>query len=371
MEPTQLLQKLVSIKSVFPEEKNLADFIYDYLRSLNFQIEKVYTASDRYNLVATYGKAKTYLGCYGHMDTVPSDPTYTRDPYSMWIEDNHIARGLGVCDMKSGLTTLLKLAEYASEKKLPLKLVFGVDEEDISQGAHDLCNSGLLKNIDFMIVAESGQLKNRNQDFTVCLGRKGRLVYEIVVTGKSVHAAESEKGINAIEKAAEFVVALKNLEFEQHPNLGFTNLVVQQISAKTDAFSVPDSCKIQLSLLTTPNDKGSDFIDRVQKLAKKLNIGITISAPERKTPYGESYEIDVQHPFFKTIKSRIFSKYTVEPIYTPSVADENVFANRLGIPVLSVGVLGGEDHTSQEWADLRSLQTLVGVYREMLEAYHV
>jgi succinyl-diaminopimelate desuccinylase len=365
--PNQLLEKLVSINSVYPHENKLSLYLEKYLIQMGFKVKKVKTNTNRYNLVATYGKAPSYLGFYGHMDTVPPHADYKRNPFAMWTEDNEtIGRGLGVCDMKGGITAILHAGKYAVEKKIPLKIIFGVDEEDISQGAHDLVDSKLLNNISFLIVAETGQVKDITQDVSVCLGRKGRIVYEIEVKGKKAHAAESEKGINAITAASHLITALNTVAFKKHPMLGKTQLIVQKISASSDSFSIPDSCLLSVSALTSPFDSHNSLVAIIKKVSNKLNITISISQSKRKTPYGDSYEIDLKNPFYKTIKSKIFPNYKTTPIYTPSVADENVFANRLKIPVLTIGAIGGGDHTASEWVNLQSLEKVKKMYEQIV-----
>jgi succinyl-diaminopimelate desuccinylase len=295
------------------------------------------------------------------MDTVPPAGDYTRDPFSV-VCDGDIVRGLGVCDMKGGLTCILQAAKWASDNNLPLKVIFGVDEEDISRGAHDLVQSGLLSDVGFMIVAESGQIQDYNQPISVCLGRKGRLVFELEVFGKAAHAAESSKGVNAIEQACRLIQSLATLSFPVHSSLGTTSLVVQGISAQSDSFSVPDRCVFTASLLTAPGMLGSDFMASVLERARSLGIEMKIRIKQRETPYGDAYELDTSNPFYRRVYDTVLRPLGVKPMYTPSVADENVFANRLKIPVLTIGVIGGGDHTGEEWARLSSFETVVTCY---------
>lgn len=368
MNALALLKQLVSISSVYPNEKEFADFLSHYLQNLGFKISKVRTNSTRYSIVATYGKSTKYLAFYGHLDTVPPD-NYTRDPYKVILKDGK-AMGLGCEDMKGGITAILQAGEYAVKENLPVKLIFGVDEENISQGAHDLVDSGLLKDIGFLIAGESGQVNDYTQSFSTVFGRKGRILYKAIITGKKTHAAESYKGINAIEKASEFVKILHAIKFATHTRLGKTSAVAHSIKSETDSFSIPDTCTILFSLLTTPNVKSDDFVKKIKSEAKRKKIEVSIEKVERATPYGESYEIDLKNPFFKKIKKKIFSHYKVDPIYTPSVADENIFANRLRIPVISLGPIGGGGHTKDEWVSLGSLQIVEEVYKRLILAYH-
>jgi acetylornithine deacetylase/succinyl-diaminopimelate desuccinylase-like protein len=368
MELIKLLKELVAIPSVFPNEQKISNFLAKYLEEIGFTVEKVPTQKTRNNIIATYGKAKKYLAFFGHMDTVPPEKEI-KNPYKAVIEGNRAA-GLGTEDMKGGIAAILKTGEYAVEKKLPLKIVFSVDEEDISRGANDLCTSGLLKNIDFLIAAESGQIQNIHQPYNVCYGRKGRILFELEVIGKKAHAAESKKGKNAIDAAVHLLSEIKNMELPLHRLLGVSEIIIQSIQSESDSFVIPDKCMIKLSLLTTPQIKSSEVAEKIKNLAKKLNIKIDIRLAKRETPFCESFEVDTKNKFLKLLEKKIFIPDKVEPIYTPSVADENIFANRLKIPVISLGPIGGGGHSRDEWLDIKSLRIVEARYKEIVKLYH-
>ena len=368
MEMINLLSQLVRINSVYPNEKAIGFFLASYLKKSGFLIQKITTSNGRQNIVATYGKSHTYLGFYGHMDTVCPDKYYKQDPFNVKVRGNK-ATGLGVVDMKGGITAILFLARFAVKNKMPVKIILGVDEENISQGAHDLVDSPLLRDISFLIVAESGQVKDRKQKYSVCYGRRGRVAIQVVVTGKTAHAAENEKGMNAIEKASILISHLHEISFESNDRFGKTLLVPQYIHANAGSFSVPDSCEFQLSAMTTPPVKSRDVINHIHALAQKLDITCLASQVIRKTPYAESYEVDLLNTFLRQVQKNIFKPSGIIPIYTTSVADENVFANRLHIPVITVGPIGGGDHTANEWVDLNSIKSVVTCYQEILKLF--
>lgn len=368
MEILHLLQKLVNINSVFPDEERIGRFIIGYLSKLGFRVKTIPTDARRNNIVATYGKSKKYLGFYGHLDTVPPDKNYKRNPFDTFQKGDRIY-GLGAADMKGGITSILKLAEFAAKNSLPVKIVFGVDEENISQGAHDLIDSSHLNDVDFLIAAESGQIKNSEQRYSVCYGRRGRIGIRINVYGKTAHAAESNNGVNAIENAALLLTNLTKITFPNNQKLGSTTLVVHTISASSDSFSIPDYCECLISALTTPPIKGESVLRSLRNLANKLHISASVEQIERVTPYAESYEVDLRNSFLKKIEDSIFRPAGVKPIYAESVADENVFANRLNISAITVGPIGGGDHTLNEWVSLNSINNVIDCYQQVLSLY--
>ncbi len=76
-------------------------------------------------------------------------------------------------------------------------------------------------------------------------------------------------------------------------------------------------------------------------MADRLSIKVKISVHPRQTPYGESYKVDTNNSFLQRIEKNILAPNRIKPIYTSSVADENIFANKLNVQVLTVGPIGG------------------------------
>lgn len=362
----ELTKRLVAINSVFPHEQAITDFIESFLLQLGYEVQRVPVTTDRDNLVAVFGQAEQYLCLYGHMDTVEPDPLSRHDLFQVRTDDKN-AYGLGVVDMKGGLAVILKAAVFAVEHQIPLKLAFGVDEENISQGSYVLSQQPFFQDVDCMIVAESGQVFNEDQDFALNYGRKGRIVIEALVKGQTAHAARSDEAINAITEAGRLLMHLTTLQFPAHKHLGKVEIVPFYMSARTSAFSIPDQAILHLNILTVPDVTSLSIISKFESLAKRLKISATFKLAPRETPYMEAYEVDRSQKVVKNLE-KIFAHYHVQPGYTISVADENRFAHQLQIPVISLGPIGSGDHTHKEWVSLRSLAKTLEVYEEVIRS---
>ncbi len=369
MNNLELLQKLVEIDSVFPNEQKISLYLQEYLEKIGFEVETVTTDKNRNNLIATYGKSKKYLGFYAHMDTVPRDEEGAHDPHKLVVQGDK-AFGLGAEDMKGAIVNILHTAEFAVKHKLPMKIIFAVDEEAISKGAHDLVNSKKLNNISFLVSGESGQIKDFEQPFSVVYGRKGRLLFELEVSGKKSHAADSTHGKNAIVDASRLVNLFTKIHLKKNKYLGETEFIVQSIHSDTTSFSIPDKCVVRCSVLTVPGVNSELVIKKIKSVADLHKIAVKVKLVERETPYGDAYEIDRKNIFLKRLEKEIFTPNKVTPIYTGSVADENIFANKLSIPVISVGPIGGGGHTKDEWLSLKSFHKMENVYKSILELYN-
>lgn len=364
----ELFENLISIKSVFPEEKEVCEYVERYLLEIGLHVERVYSAQERFNLVAWNGEHPRYLGFYGHLDTVPPALDYERDPYSIrW--DGSIAKGLGTSDMKGGVTCILRAAEIVAQENLPVKVILGVDEENISVGANDLAKSEYLRDVAFLISAEGARLIDEEQVITSVFGRKGRIVLDVLVQGQAAHAADADQGVNAITQAARLMLALDELTFPIHGRMGSTQLLVEAINSEASAYSLPEQCMIRVSALTSPGTSSEDCIHAITECAQTLSINAQVHLHPRPTPYSESYEIDLNDAFLQKIQEEILNPLQITAQYSGSVADENVFARELAIPVLCLGARGAGIHQAHEWVDFDSMLKLIEVYQTCMRSF--
>ncbi len=362
----KLLAELVGINSVFPNEGEISRLIQSKLSTLGFQISTVNTAPNRPNVVATFGKADRYLAFYSHIDTVPPAADYKHDPFILRVDGN-FARGLGASDTKGGTVCLIAAAEYAAKKGIPVKIVLGVDEENISQGAHDLVDSGQLSEVAFLISEEGGKYCDQ-QPFALVYGYRGRFQAVVEVYGIATHLSDQGKGRNAILAAYPLIDSISKLTFPAHPRMGQTSVTVDSIDARPAGLSIPDRCQFTVSFLTTPGVSQADCLRSIEACAEQLDVQADIRPVSRKTPFADPYEIDSSNSVLQNIEKTTLAKYDVTPAYCPSVADENIFANRLNIPVLCIGPTGGGAHSADEWVELTSMGRVVEVYCSILDS---
>ena len=93
METKEILKKLVSYNTINDKQnKEIMDFIEDYLKTYNFTIERV----DK--CLIAYNDKYPNIGFIGHTDTVDY-LEYDSNPFELQEIDNKLI-GLGACDMK-------------------------------------------------------------------------------------------------------------------------------------------------------------------------------------------------------------------------------------------------------------------------------
>ncbi len=123
---TAHLAALVGFDTTNPPRRIDTDGIFGYLRQAlgsGFACDTVDLGDGCVYLLATRG-APTRLYNF-HVDTVPADPGWNRDPFSLAIEDG-CAIGLGAADIKGAAAAMLTALETS---QAPVALLFSSDEE--------------------------------------------------------------------------------------------------------------------------------------------------------------------------------------------------------------------------------------------------
>ncbi|MCL5746734.1 MAG: M20/M25/M40 family metallo-hydrolase, partial [Patescibacteria group bacterium] len=333
-----ILKNLVAIQSVFPDEKNVALWTENFLKKNGFEIQKHKIANGRWNILAERGKGKSSLLFYGHMDTVPVYGNWDTNALELVAKGDKLY-GVGACDMKGGLAAILNaVASVKTDKKI--KILLGVDEENISEGAWKavLEKKAWFKDVAAILVAEPGASATQTGGINVVtLGRRGRIVFSVEVFGKSAHGAHPKKGINAINEAARLTLALEKIKLQKNPLLGEGTLFVRKFDSQSTSLSIPDYAYLEIDrhivLPETINSAKSQLEKLIQKLYKTNKLSknsdgkIIISVKKRKTPYIEPYITKNDNPFVKNILGLIKNNFARDLIinYGKSVADDNIF----------------------------------------------
>lgn len=390
MEAFELLKELVSINSVFPNERKAAEFVEMLLIENGFRVGRVGIAEGRFNVIAERGTRGNPILFYGHLDTVPPYGNWNGNPFELRAEDSADGynpdrfHGLGTVDMKAGVAAIIKATETESDRKI--KVVFGVDEENISEGAHAVAKSRFLNGVEFGVVTETATSGKNLGPQELVLGRRGRCVIELEVPGRSAHGAEiiasgsGGAGISAISEASRLVVELEKLNgtLGVHELLPPPTQFIRKIYGESTSLSIPDSTIIELDRHMVTPETLESVLDSTRQFVNSLYASgtfkevdgkrISVRLRERKTPYLAPYIVPKENPYVQKI-SAIIKEKLGEPVYSygTSVADENIFAG-LGIPMLSVGPLGGGEHTSNEWVSKSSYFQLIDLLKTFIRS---
>jgi len=373
-----LLESLIRIPSIFPDESALAEWMYIYLRETGWNVRKQPVGDNRFNILAEKGDAPHALMLYGHLDTVPLYGEWDTPPFELTARGDKLF-GLGATDMKGGIFIILEAVKSLPDRlNKTIKLAFCVDEENDSLGAYALSRDQFLHNVALVLVPEIGDARPQKAGaISVSLGRRGRVGISIAVPGISAHGANPELGVNAIHEAYKVIAALDAMPLISHEKLGQSTQFVQEIRAKSGSLSIPDLCEVYLSRLLVLPETPEDALRDVQQYLERLyEQGVltpqrgkraVAKLAERATPYYQPYLTDECLPLIQRLLHRIQAFGEVCLGCGLSVADENIFGGINQIPTVTLGPQGGNEHTANEWVSKHSLAERIAIYRDLIE----
>lgn len=376
MTVTEILKQLVSIDTTNPpgNEAELAAWIAEYLETYGFSVEQPECGKNRKSILAklSFGEGPK-LVFNGHLDVVPAGDGWETQPFLPVIRGTRMY-GRGTADMKGGVAAMIAAAtgiacnhpEICGE----LCLNFVADEEIINLGTHS-CKYG-WQDADYVVIGEPTEMQ-------IAIAHKGTARFKIIVYGKSCHSGMPWDGINAIEKAAKVILAMRkfddSLKEIQHPFLSRPSISLTMIMGGEKDNIIPGLCEICVDYRMIPGDTG-DSVE--QKLCRYLK---EIEAEDSEFQYKilryinlEPGEISSEHKLVKTAQA-VFENTMHKPT---SVRDfpatcEQVLFTKEGIPTIIIGPGSiRQAHVSNEFIEIEELEAAAKYYealaREILGA---
>jgi len=347
MELKEIVAKLISIDSVSGKEKQACIWASNFLSDNGFSVELQEVGKDRWNVFAKKGSPKAIF--FGHLDTVPAVSGWTKKPFSVTHEGDR-AYGLGTWDMKGAVSAML----YAAQQAKNMGILLTVDEEQEGLGVlNAVQNRKFFDNIKLLVSGEAGNTQTTYAGIGhVGVGRKGWKGYVITKRLEGGHAATS--GNDWVEWLYNAVSG---------PKKSKSRIIIRNFHATSKGFSVPDFAQADIDVIVEPEERDFDFKKEISGLFKLENGSIEEQKAEYP-PYSFAKSPEIANV------ARIVKEFT-EPrlIIGDSVADENVFAAKLGIPIAIMGPEGRNEHHADEWVSLKSLNEMAALYKRIADSY--
>lgn len=266
METKEILRKLVSYNTIRDKEnKEIMDFAEEYLKKYNFTVERIEKC-----LIA-YNASNPNIGFIGHTDTVDYE-SWEGSPFEMQEEKDKLI-GLGTCDMKGGVASILGAVSKLDLTKNKLAIYLTNDEEINFEG---------IKAIKDYIVPENIIVGEPTDNIPV-YGTKGILELVITFFGVKCHSSTPEKGENAIYKCLNFINDLKEYyentlkkELTQEFDIPYTTMNIGTIKGGETLNSVPGKCTITIDFRTTDEKQTKRILNKLNSLLENTNSTIEI-----------------------------------------------------------------------------------------------
>lgn len=287
MEKYQILKELVKFNTIkdYDNEK-IINYIEKLLTEKGFK-----TDAKGKNLIMSYGENPTF-GFLGHTDTVEYIDGWNTNPFDLVENDNNLY-GLGVCDMKGGISAILDaiLSTKLEEIKNGIKLYFTYDEERNFGGVHELVSENKLFP-KFMVFGEP----THNE---ILIGCKGLLELDLYFNGIKAHSSNPDKGKSANLNAVRFLNELEEFYLEEikgetkaNYDIPYTTMNLGILKGGSAKNSIPAECYATLDFRLIDIEHSKKIMKKIEELCKKHDCNYKVI--ECIDPFINEVEIDNQ-----------------------------------------------------------------------------
>lgn len=273
----ELLKKLISIPSVYGNEKEIADFCEDLLLKEKYLVKRNSNTLLAYKGINT---SKPTVALVGHLDTVPGENDYTGK-----LIDGRLY-GLGASDMKAGDAVILKLAQDFSKEESrfnPIYILYEKEEGPYEEnGLKPLFEKRefreILEKVNFAFVLEP-------TDNVVQVGCLGVIHAWFRFTGKRAHSARPWEGENAIHKGWKLLRELSKLKPKPYTVNGLTYYEVMNATMtdfKGGRNIIPEEFRVNVNYRFSPTksvEEAKSDLEKLKKLVEADRLEFTDISP--------------------------------------------------------------------------------------------
>ena len=365
MNVVDLLLKLLSYKSLTPDDAGSLKFIEEYLDGF----ESTYVNKEGVKnlfLSKKFGEGD-HLCFAGHVDVVPAGDNWDTNPFVPVIREGKIyARGTQ--DMKSGVAAFVQTCKEVENFNGRLSILLTSDEEgDAKYGTvimlEHLQEQGMLP--DYCVVAEP-TCETKFGD-AIKIGRRGSINGYLTIQGKQGHAAYPEKAINPVHQIAPLLEKIAGINLDNgDDDFAPSQMVITDIRGGMEVTNVtPGSLKLMFNVRNSTKTTQEDIRLHIDKCFHDLDYSLELTQGS--------------YPFVTTRDSKVVEKLT-SSIYnvtglqtklsTAGGTSDARFMGAFGIDVVEFGVINDTIHAPNECTSIEEVEKLCEVFRNMVKYFN-
>jgi len=364
MNVVDLLLKLLSFKSITPDDAGSLKFIEEYLDGY----EAIYVNKEDVKnlfLMKKFGEGP-HLCFAGHVDVVPAGDNWDTNPFVPVIKEGKIyARGTQ--DMKSGVAAFVQTCKEVENFNGTLSILLTSDEEgDAKYGTvvmlEYLKEQGMLP--DYCIVAEP-TCETTFGD-AIKIGRRGSINGYLTIQGRQGHAAYPEKAINPVHQLAPILEKIAGINLDNgDDDFAPSQMVITDIRGGMEVTNVtPSSLKLMFNVRNSTKTTQEEVRLHIEKCFYNLDYSLELTQGS--------------YPFVTTRDSKVVEKLTesIENITglktklsTAGGTSDARFMGAFGIDVVEFGVINDTIHAPNECTSIEEVEKLCEVFKDMVKHF--
>lgn len=362
----QILEELIQIDTTNPpgNEKKAAEYLQSLFRSHHILAEIQDLGGGRANLVASYGGEGPEVILCGHLDVVPANGDWTHPPFQMTGDGGRLY-GRGTADMKGAVAAmsavLITLAQHAVPMCGKVTLALVADEECSNLGMIRFLKD--QRDVRLAVIGEP-------TDLQVAVAHRGVLRDYIDVTAPPYHAALPERKNNAMQSAAEVMLAIfqlnETLRTYRHEILPAPSIAVTMVEGYENDNIVPGHVRLLTDFRILP---GMTF-EECRKLEEDAIAGI---GEQRITKHffmsgGETDWHSVEVKRCCEIGASLLHRQQ-EPVAFDASCEQCFLVSR-GIPTVICGPGSlKQAHSIDEYVEMEQIELAEQYYLDIVKAF--
>ena len=364
MDVIELFKKLLSFKSITPDDDGGLDFIENYLSDFT---HKRLDIEDTKNLFSykKFGDG-VHLCFAGHIDVVPPGEGWDSDPFTPTFKDGFIyARGAQ--DMKSGLAAFLQAIKETKEFNGTLSILITSDEEgDAKYGTVKVLEYLKERNFlpDYALVAEPTCEKVFGD--AIKIGRRGSINGILEKIGVQGHAAYPEKSKNPIHKVAQVLPYIAGVDLDEGDEyFAPSKFVITDIRAGMEVTNVtPQKLKMMFNVRNSTKTTKEDIEKFIDKYFSDMNYTLTLNQSAKP------FVTDKDSKIVKYLQKSIKDILDIDPkLSTAGGTSDARFFGEYKVDTVEFGVVNDTIHSVNERTSIKEVENLYRVFKDFIKRF--
>ena len=291
------LSKLIKIKSLSGQEKEVCSAIKQMMEEANFDEVKIDGLG---NVIGRIGSGRKIIALDGHIDTVDMGnlDDWEFDPLGGEIQRGYVL-GRGTSDQTGGPAAFITagriLKEIGLDNDVTIYFTATVMEEDCD----GLC---------WKYIVEEDKIKpecvvvTEPTNLNIYRGQRGRMEIEVSFHGLSAHGSAPERGKNAIYMASRVTLEIEKLNEHLATDefLGKGSVTISEfVSSSPSLCAVSDFAKIHLDRRLTWGEDKELALNEIREIVKNENAKVELLNYSEKAYTGLQYGMEKYYPTWK------------------------------------------------------------------------